>query len=163
MKSFVEYVDHKEREGRRHLRIVKKLLESEGFSVKDNLGSDEPYIFMAAPEKNVSFDGIRIYKIGSQLAYRIQKEEKTHPFGKAYPLDVEEMFDDLLADHRHPEAAGKEVIKAVTEEVKKFFTKTAEAEKELRNGEFDRGDPLSRVVIKTTGTDYSNTIFTKGN
>ena len=163
MKSFVEFVDHKEREGKRHLRIVKKLLETQGFKVKDHLGSEEPYIFMTAPEKNVSFDGIRIYKIGSQLAYRIQKEEKTHPFGKAYQLNIEEMFDDLLADHRQPETAGKEVVKAVTEEVKKFFLKTAAAEKELRSNEFDRADPLSRIIIKTTGSDYSDTVFSKGN
>lgn len=163
MKSFNEFVDHKEREGKRHLRIVAKLLESQGFSVKDHLSNDEPYVFMAAPEKNVSFDGIRIYKIGSQLAYRIQKEEKTHPFGKAYQLNIEDMFDDLLSDHQEPESAGKEVVKAVTEEVKKFFTKTAAAEKELRSGEFDRPDPLNRIMIKTTGTDYSDTVFSKGN
>jgi hypothetical protein len=58
--------------------------------------------------------------------------EKTHPFGKAYQLNLEEMFGDLLADHRNPEEAGKQVIKAVTEEVKKFFDKTASAEVTMR-------------------------------
>ena len=160
--KFVEFVDHKQREAKRHLSIIKKLLESQGFKVHNYLEGEEPYIFMDSPEKNkVSFDGIRIYNIGTALCYRIQKEKTTHPFGKSYSLNIEEMFDDLLSDHRHPEAAGKEVVKAVTEEVKKFFSKTAEAEKELRSGEFDRADPLNRVMIKTTGTDYSSTIFSK--
>ncbi len=158
--EFKEFIDKKEREGKKHLKIVKKLLESGHLKVGDYLEEDDPYIFLHTPAKTLSFDGIRIYKIGNQLAFRIQKEEKTHPFGKAYPMDIEEMFNDLLSDHHKPEVAGKKVIESVINEVNKFFKKTAQAEKELRSREFDKSiDPLGRLVVKSTGTDYSNMVF----
>jgi hypothetical protein len=129
MESFVEFCDKKEREAKKHLKIIKKLLESGYMKVTSHIDDDDPYIFLFTPGKMLTFDGIRIYSIGNQLAFRIQKEEKTHPFGKAYPMDIEEMFNDLLSDYHKPEAAGKKVIEAVINEVQKFFKKTAEAEK----------------------------------
>lgn len=162
MQSFFEFVDKKERESKRHLKIIKKLLESQNIKIGDHLDADDPYIFMHSPDKNVTFDGIRIYQIGSQIAFRIQKEENTQPFGKAYPLNIEDMFNDLLSDHHKPEEAGKKVISAVIEEVKRFFNKSAEAERDLRDTEFSTADPMGKVVIRSSGTDYSNMIYTKG-
>lgn len=163
METFIEFVDKKEREAKKHLKIVKKLLESQGMKVADHLKEDDPYIFVSNPGQNITFDGIRLYKIGSQLAFRIQKEEKTHPFGKAYPLPIEDMFNDLMSDHHKPEVAGKKVIEAVTEEVKRFFIKSAEAEKDLRGAEIGGNpDPMNRIAIRSTGTDYSNMVYTKG-
>jgi len=89
MLKFQEFVDKKEREAIRQLNIVKKLLESREMKVKSYLKEDDPYIFLVNPLKNTFFDGVRIYKIGNSLAFRVQKEEKTHPFGTAYPLDIE--------------------------------------------------------------------------
>lgn len=164
METFVEFVDKKEREAKQHLKIVKKLLESQGMKVSDHLKADDPYLFLFNPtENNVSFEGIRIYKIGSTLAFRIQKEEETHPFGRAYPLDIEEMFNDLLVDHHKPEEAGKRVIKAVRDEMVEFFKKTSEAEKDLRNFEFDPNDPFSRVAVRSNNMDYSNTMYMSRN
>jgi lipoate-protein ligase A len=160
MKTFVEFVNKKEREAKRHLKIIKKLLESQGMKVTDHLDdSDEPYIFMFNPQQNVTFDGIRIYQIGTQIAFRIQKEETTQPFGKAYPLDIEEMFNDLMSDHHKPEDAGKKVVEAVANEIKKFFIQSADAERDLRNGEFD---PMGKIVIRGGQSDYSNMVYTKG-
>jgi hypothetical protein len=115
------------------------------------------------PNQNVTFDGIRIYKIGDKIAYRIQKEENTQPFGKAYPLDIEDMFNDLMSDHHKPEEAGKEVVKAVVNEVKRFFVQSAEAEKDLRSGEFSLSNTGNgQIAIRSTGSDYSNMVYTKG-
>jgi hypothetical protein len=157
-RTFLEFVDKKEREGKKHLKIIKKLLESQGIKVAAHLDEEDPYIFMWNPNQNVTFDGIRIYKIGEQIAYRIQKEENTQPFGKAYPLDIEDMFNDLMSDHHKPEDAGKEVVKAVVEEVKRFFAQSAEAEKDLRSGEFSNDG----IAMRSTNTDYANLVYTKG-
>ena len=132
MKTFKEFANRKERQSKKQLKIVKKLLESQGLQVKDHLDDDDPYLFLQKTNDSVSFGGIRIYKIGEQMAFRIQKQESTHPFGQAYPINIEEMFNDLMNDHHKPEEAGKQVIKYVVEEVKRFFDKTAEAEKDLK-------------------------------
>lgn len=163
METFVEFVDKKEREAKKHLKIVKKLLESQGMKVADHLKADDPYIFVYNPGQNVAFDGVRIYQIGSQIAFRIQKEENTHPFGRAYPLPVEDMFNDLMSDNHKPEVAGKKVIQSVTEEVKSFFIKSAEAEKDLQQTQFgNASDPMNKIAIRSTGSDYSNLVYTKG-
>lgn len=162
METFLEFIDRKGREAKRHLLIVQKLLESQSLKVRAHLDDeDEPYIFLYNPSKKLSFEGIRIYKIGSQMAWRVQKEEKTHPYGKAYQLDIEDMFDDFLSDHMQEEHAGKLVIKSVVEELQKFFVKTGQAEQDLMQGEFGVNDPLGRVIVKSTGTDYSNLVHNK--
>ena len=163
MQQFMEFVDRKEREGKRHLKILDKVFQSQGFDTKEHTSSEDPYLYVSNPTKNASFDGIRIYKIGSTLAFRIQKEEKTHPFGRAYELDVEDMFQDLLTDHHKPEDAGKALIKSLAEELKLFFIQQAKAENELKANLMgsDPKDPFTRIVIRATGGDYSNMITTK--
>lgn len=161
MKTFNAFIDKKQRDSKKHLKIVKKIFESQKMKIKDHLNDDDPYIFLYTQDKDLNFDGIRIYKIGDQLAFRIQKEEETHPFGDAYPLDIEEMFNDLMSDEHNPEKAGKEVIKAVLNEIHRFFKKTAEAEKDLRSSQFDNKDG-SGLAIRNTTVDFSNLIQTRG-
>ena len=163
MGSFFEFIDKKQREAKRHLKIIKKLLESSGIKVADHLKEDDPYIFAFNPQQNILFDGIRIYQIGSILAFRVQKEEKTHPFGKAYALPIEDMFDDLLEDNHNPEHAGKKLVESVAHEIKQFFVKSVEAEKELRDAEVKTGDDaMGKIVIRSNPNDYSNLIYSKG-
>ena len=94
------------------------------------------------------------------MAFRVQKEEKTHPYGKAYSLDVEGMFHDLISDEEMNEKkAGEEVMKGIVKEIRSFFDKSLEAEKEGREGEFDKaGDPLGRVMIRGQANAYSNNV-----
>lgn len=159
MKTFNEFVDKKTREAKKQLGIIRKILEKNNLVVGDHLEDEEPHLFLRCPDGRTSFDGVRIYKIANSLAYRIQREEKTHPFGKAYPLDVEDMFTDFMTDTKDQEKAGKQVIKSVLEEFNKFFIKSAEAESELKQSDFDQaGDPLGRVTVRTTGTDYANQV-----
>jgi hypothetical protein len=153
MQTFIEFIDKKKRDAKKHLRIVKKLLESGNMEVKEYLDDEEPYIFLFSPSKELTFDGVRIYQIGSQLAFRLQKEEKTHPFGTAYPLDIEEMFNDLMSDHHNPEKAGKEVVKSVLHEMDRFFKKSISAEKDLRNSEFD-----GKIAVRSGMLDFSNIV-----
>lgn len=163
-RTFGEFVDRKKRESVRQLTIIKQLLESNGLKVENFLieGDDEPYIFCYNPMNTGSFDGIRIYKIGNTIAFRIQKENETHPYGSAYQLPVEEMFHDLLGDDgMDQEKAGSEVIKGVAKEIRKFFDKSAEAESnERESSELNQGS-AGNALVKTTGTDYSALVYNK--
>jgi hypothetical protein len=157
VKQFLEFIDRKQRDAKKHLKLVEKLLSKNGMQVYSHLDEEEqPYIFVKSPKK-VSFDGVRIYEIGEMIAYRIQKEEKTHPFGKAYLLDIEDMFNDFMSENMKEEEAGKKVIESVVEELQKFFVKSAKAEQDLR----DSGQDGTGLIVKTGGTDYSSTVLNK--
>tara|TARA_Y100000034_G_C6857003_1_gene389608 strand:+ start:31 stop:540 length:510 start_codon:yes stop_codon:yes gene_type:complete len=165
-RSFGEFVDKKKRECLRQLKLVKQLLESSGLKVENFLDTDDkddPYIFCFMPTKNGSFDGIRIYRIGEEIAFRIQKENKTHPYGSAYPLPIEEMFHDFLSDEdADQKKAGEKVIKSVVKEIRRFFDKSVEAEREERERDIEQEkDTEGNVLVRTTGTDYSSLVYNK--
>ena len=158
--TFREFVDKKGRQSKKRLGIIEKILKKQGMTVGNFLNEDDPYIYLRNTSGNLPFDGLRIYKIGDSIAYRVQKEEKTHPFGKAYLLDIEGIYEDLISDNTDEEKAGKTVIKSVGEEMRSFFVKSAEADKEVRAAELDRQtDPMGKVQLRsTTGTDYANKV-----
>lgn len=160
--DFHTFLDKKGREARKHLEIVKAILEKGGLQVQDFLNEEDgPFLYIAAPEKGLSFGGVRIYKIGEAIAYRIQKQAKTYPYGTAYALAIPEMYNDLVSDDHKEEAAGKKVIESVVREIKKFFEVSKKAEQELRRRELTGdGDPLNQVLITTQGTDYSHLMTT---
>lgn len=158
MEMFMEFVDRKQRESRRHLKLVEKLLKTNGLNAKGHFEDDDPYVFLKATHPRLSFEGVRIYEVGEMLAYRVVKEEKTEPYGKAYSLNMEEMFNDFMSDNdMEEEQAGKKVIEGVVNELKKFFDKSANAEKELKDSDLDGGG----VILRTGGTDYSSLVFNK--
>jgi hypothetical protein len=160
MNGFSQFVDKKTRKSRKHLKLIEQILTNNGLTVKNHLEEgEEPYLFVVSPIRKVSFEGIRIYQTGETIAYRIQKEEKTHPYGRAYRLDIQEMYEDLVSDEVNVEQAAKEVAEAIVKELQQFFEKSHEAERELRGGEFDKdNDPLGRVVVRSSGTDYSSQV-----
>jgi len=163
-KSFGNFVDKKKRDSIRQLRLLKQVLEGSGMKVESFLDTEsgDPYVFCFTPDKNGSFDGVRIYKIGDQLAFRVQKENKTHPYGKAYPLPIEEMFHDFLSDQDVDQMkAGKKVIESVAKEMRRFFDQSVEAEKEDREGGIEGDDTQGNVLVRTTGTDYSSLVYNK--
>ncbi len=163
MDTFLEFVDKKTRDAKKHLKIMKKMLEGSGLYVKNYTSEDDPYIYVVAPSKSLSFDGIRVYQIGNGIAYRVQREDKTHPYGKAYLLDLEDMFADFMSDNIKQEEAGHKVIKTIISEVKLFFEKSLDAEKDIEQGDFEiDSDPLDRTAIPTTGTDYSSKLLGPG-
>jgi hypothetical protein len=156
MYNFLEFVDRKERESRKHLKLVSKALNESGMKVYDHIDHEDSYIFVKAPKEGLPFEGIRIYEIGNSLAYRVQKEKDTEPYGKAYPLDLEEMFNDLMGENMKEEEAGKEIIKGISKEIKEFFSKSLKAQAEIE----DEGEQRP-VVLKTGGTDYSGMVVNK--
>lgn len=135
--GFRDFLNLKNREAVKHLKIVSRILEKNHLHTEAFLDVDEPYVFLSAKDRNLSFKGVRIYKIGDSLAFRIQKENKTAPYGKAYPLSVEEMFDHMISeDGVDEQKAGEEVMQAIIDHFNKFFEASQQAEKELRDIEF---------------------------
>jgi hypothetical protein len=163
MKTFHEFVDKKTRRAKRQLKIIEGILRKGHMTVSSFLEEEDPYVFLKSNKGQTSFGGVRIYKIGNILAYRIQKEAKTHPYGKAYALDIEGMWEDLIGDRVTEEKAGHKIIEAIQKEFDTFLVKSMDAEKRLRVGDFDKkGDGLGNVMMTSSqGTDYSNLIHTK--
>ena len=159
-KSFREFLDKKHRESNKQLRLLAKLLEHEGFEVKEYLDDkDDPYVFLKC-DKDISFGGVRIYKIGDIMAYRVQKDKDTHPYGRAYQLNIEEMFNDLMSENGSEEKTGKKIIESVVGEFRGFFDKSAKAEKEIRTLEIEKGDNRQggTIMARNISLDYSSTI-----
>lgn len=164
-RSFGDFTDKKKRDAIHQLEIIKSLLERNGLKVENFLETDgddhNPYIFCRNILKTGSFDGVRIYKIGNDIAFRVQKESKTHPYGSAYPLPIESMFYDFLSDKGMDEKkAGMRIIEAIGKEMRKFFEKSADADREQRNSEIEN-DSNGSVTTRTSGTDYSAMVFNK--
>lgn len=159
MKTFLEFVERKERESLRHLKLLCKMLKND-FVVEEFLQDNKnAYIFVKVPSqhKSMSFKGIRIYEIGDKMAYRIQQESETEPYGKAYPIKIEEMFNDFMSDMDSEEKVLDEIKKQIVNEIKNFFTNTAKAEDEMIN----KGTDQQTYIMKAGGTDYSNMVLNK--
>ena len=156
-KLFLEFVNRKQREARRHLQIIEQVLKNAGLSAKAFLEEDQPYVYLKSTNPKVSFEGVRIYEVGGMIAYRVTKEKDTEPYGRAYQLDLEDMFNDYMSESPKEEEAGKKVMKSVVSELKRFFDMSADAERDLK----DRGTGDGGVILKTGGTDYSSLVFNK--
>jgi hypothetical protein len=158
-KGFNEFIDKKARDGRRHLNIIRQVLHHGGLRVSDftEQNDDDPYIFIKNPETKSTFHGVRIYVIGDSIAFRVQREEKTHPYGMAYSIKIPEMFADLVEDMKEEEA-GKKVMENICKELKKFFVLSAKAEEDLQSFEIQGGDPLNRLVVQSTGVDVARQV-----
>jgi uncharacterized protein (DUF488 family) len=155
MQTFLEYVYKQKRESKRHLEIIKKLLEQNNFKVNDKTGEDDPYLFVQVPEHNLTFGGLRVYQIGNRIAFRTQKRVETEPYGMAYGLDIEEMYEDLLDDNVHDKQIAENLIKSVVDRFNDFFKKSKQAEEDRPIGT----DPLNKAYIRSTGTDYANLVL----
>lgn len=162
METFLEFVNKQRREGKRHLTILEKAFKRGKMNVKSFMEEDVPYLFLPAPVESLSFGGVRVYQVGDTIAYRIQKQEKTQPFGRPYLLDVEEMYEDFMQDEVDEKEAAKRVCEAIVDEVSRFFKKSKQAEDDFRDMEFDRQiDGMGKIILRPTGSDYANSVYNK--
>lgn len=160
MRTFLEFVDKNLRRTKKQLGILEKVLKKNGFHATAFLEEDDPYLFVKNSNNSLSFDGIRIYKIGDTMAYRVQREETTLPYGRAYGLDIESIYDDFISDDMKELEAGKEVVKSLVGEIKTFFVKSAEAEQEMQAGLMDKPISMDNAIMnKPEISDYSNRIY----
>jgi hypothetical protein len=158
--NFNDFINKKARDGRKHLHIIRDVLSKGGLKVADYTEkfTDDPYIFLYTTEPNLSFQGVRIYNIGDGIAFRIQREEKTHPYGKAYALRITDMFNDLVED-MDQEKAGHKVMEYIVKEMQKFFASSAKADNELNIFKIQgSNDPINRIVIQSSGVDISRQV-----
>lgn len=151
---FSSFLDNKNKQARKELEVVRDILEDGEMEVVDFLDSSSPYIFLKNSSEGLDFEGVRIYKVGSNLAYRVQREEKTAPYGEAYPLNIEEMFGDLITDVDEKEAA-EQIKKAVVAEFNNFFQKSSEAQQKINS---NGTDIHSKIVVTGRAGDISNSM-----
>lgn len=151
---FSSFLDKKTNEMRRQLRIIKDIMTESDLKVDDHLDSKEPYLFVSGDGKGLEF-GVRVYKVGSDIAYRIQRRKDTQPYGEAYPLNIESGFSELISDMKEEEAAEK-IKKAVVDDIKLFFKKSNDAQNELMTSGSDDG--TGRVIITASNGDLSNSM-----
>jgi hypothetical protein len=166
--KFSSFLEIKNKNTIKELKILKEIL-SKNFEIKSFLKLEDPYIFVKS-NKDLEFEGVRIYKIGSNWAYRIQNESDSEPYGKAYPLNVEEMFQELIPDNTEEEA-GEFIAKSLIEEFNNFFSISYKIQNELGAGtiklnlsepNITSNDNLSnvdpQVVVGSNSGDFSNSI-----
>lgn len=163
METFLEFVNKRKRDGKRHLNILEKVFRRGNMPVKSYLDEDNPYIYLTAPtDTNLSFGGVRVYQVGDTIAYRVQKQEHTEPFGRPYLLDLEEMYEDFMMDEIKEDEAAKRIVEAVTDELKRFFRKSKEADDDFQDMQFDQpSDGMGKVILRPTGGDYANSVYNK--
>jgi hypothetical protein len=155
--KFSSFIDVKNKQTIKQLETLKEILSKE-FSIDAYLENENPYLYLRA-KKETPFQGVRIYKIGSNWAYRIQNESETEPYGKAYPIDIERMFEDLIPDMSEDEAGGV-IADALIEEFNNFFDKSAKLDKELSSGQFSKNDiSNATVVVGSNSGDFTNSIY----
>ena len=138
------------------MKIIHKILEQAKIRSKLNIkDTDDPHLFVYSTDDGCDFEGIRIYSVGKNIAFRIQNRSDTHPYGKAYLLDFENVFNTFMSKKdAKTEKAGHDVIKYFTEEIKKFFKLSAEMQTN-----FDKSD--NKLMLRNTGTDYSANVYSK--
>jgi len=157
MEFFLEFIDRKQREAKKQLKLVEKALRNAKLHVYSHLEDEDPYLFVKSNNKKLSFEGVRVYHIGDGIAFRVQKLEKTEPYGKSYELNAEEMFNDFMSEEMDEKEAAKKVMEAMGKEIKDFFHKSAKAEEEIRTGQKDGVG----MIVKTGGSDYSSTVLNR--
>lgn len=162
METFLEFVNKRKRDGKRHLHILEQVFKRSQLNVKPFLDEDNPYIYLISPDENADFGGVRVYQVGDTVAYRVQKRENTEPYGRPYLLDLEEMYEDFMMDDIKEDEAAKRIVEAVADELKRFFRKSKEAENDFRDMQFDRQtDGMGKIILRPTGSDYANNIHNK--
>lgn len=161
MRTFRDFLGGKKREAQRQLNMVEQVLKRHGFKT-ENFSDEqfsEPYIYCYNPNKDTTFKGIRLYKIGDKIAYRVQRENKTHPFGAAYILDMDSIFNDLMSDGVTDKVnLGQKLTEEIVKNIRAFFKESAEAEKEEDKWD-DDGDSMGMVHVRNPlGGDYSSQV-----
>ena len=128
--SFKRFLNLKNESKRKQLKLMKQMLEKNNIKAFDHLDDEDPYIYIESTENGQSFGGVRVYGIGDELAFRVQKREDTHPYGSAYSINIQEIYTDLLETGKKTEdEIAVELIKMVSEGFKKFFSESKSQEK----------------------------------
>jgi excinuclease UvrABC helicase subunit UvrB len=168
MKTFLEYSTHRVREhDPKKLELLFKALTKSGLFVADKTDLEkDPHLFVQAIPEPEEFEGIRIYILGNICAYRVQKLKDTEPYGKAYFLDVQKMYDDAIKDIGDAGDQNKKIyvdalIKKLGEKLQKFYKDSVKDEEEFISSQIDgdnRTDIGGAMLAPANGGDYANKV-----
>lgn len=153
--KFASFLEKKSEESKKQLEIIRDVLVEGEFEISDFTKERDPYIFCKSNKQDLDFEGIRIYKIGSSIAYRIQNESQTEPYGKAYSLNVEKAFENLISD-MNEEKAAERIKKLIIQELNSFFEESQKAQEKINAGNLDA---QSQLITRNSVIDISNTTW----
>lgn len=163
MKTYLEFYNILKQEKQEDLETLMFVLRKDGLRVEDFSELDEnPYIYCYNPLEDTSFQGVRIYKHGDILAFKVAKFPDSQPYGAAYSIDLQGMYDALIEEKKEKKDALKELCKKVSAEMRKFFRKSKVAEDKIVKSQVrdpDALDGAGQITIRNTGTDYSNQVY----
>lgn len=157
--KFTKFLDSKHRSYRRKLSIIENVLKAFNIKVESYLNQSDSYLYVPADVDGLSFNGIRIYGIGDIIAFRVQNESTSHPYGKSYEIKIEELFNTLISEDMDSTKAGKEVAKYIKEELISFVKTSVKAEEESAG--MTKDDGFGKIIVNPYGIDYATSIFNK--
>lgn len=163
MKTFLEFVSAKSDQKPENLGLLTVILRNDGLKVHEFLDDHkEPYIYVFNPLDDLSFQGVTVYKKGDVLAFRAQRYEDSQPYGAAYNIDMQGIYDDLLYDNKDKKQALDLLCRKLCKNMRDFFRKSKKAEDEALQSQLrspEDKDGAGQIIIRNTGTDYSNQIY----
>lgn len=164
---FNEYVDRHQFMSKKNLRLLAKVLEKDGLEVEDfTHDTPDPYIFVYAFPKAITYLGVRFFMHGDILAFKTQKKPETQPYGESYELDLQTMLVDIYEneDDKSEKNITKVLIQLIGKEIRNHFKKAKKAEEEILSGQLASSkDAMGQITIRNAGTDYANTVLSKWN
>lgn len=150
--TFSSFLNRHERQAKKHLKLLERILKENGLEITSFSEDKFPYIHVKSPMP-LSFGGLKIYIMNDGIIFRCQDDASSGAFGKAYKIDIDEMYNDFLAekDNINEEKAAKRTVKAIVEELKEFFEKSKDAEQSIRRAEIDKtNDPVAGYASNRT-------------
>lgn len=132
MLSFKEYVNNDKNRNKEILEKIADLLRrTKGIEIYSFLERDEEsYIFALVPVESKLSEklkkiklGIRIYNIGNDIIYRLQKGPKGFPIGVAKKLVDKEEIENLIDSGESNTGAHNTLIRKIPEKLGKFMRK----------------------------------------
>jgi len=163
MKNFLEFVNVKDDQKVENLELLTTILRNDGLKVHEFLDNHkEPYIYVFNPLDDLSFQGVTVYKKGDILAFRAQRYQDSQPYGSAYNIDMQGIYDDLLYKENDKKKALGIICKKLCKNMRDFFRKSKKAEDEVLKSQLrspEDSDGAGQIIIRNTGTDYSNQIY----
>jgi hypothetical protein len=154
--KFFDYINRNILSSKRKLKIIHKILKQNKIKNKIFLDVDDPFLYVYSTDPECDFEGIRIYPIGRSIAFKIQNRIDTHPYGKAYLLDFENIYNTFMTEKgADEEKAGKKVVDILVDEIKRFFKMSSNAQNKIEK------DNDNKLMVRSNGTDYSSSVYSK--
>jgi hypothetical protein len=169
MLTFLEYSIHRVREQQpKKLKLLLQAIKAAGLVAIDHTDNEkDPHIFLKAFPQPEEFDGVRVYILGHIVAFRVQKNEGTSPYGKAYLLDMQKIYEDLLEEEdpnteEEKRETLKKLVRKIGDKIRNFWKDSIKDEEEqLKDelGSMNRTDIGGAMLAPAYGGDYSNAVY----